>query len=276
MQSNEFSLVAADGVHLHGRNWLPAAPRAAVVLVHGICEHSGRYGFLAERLAGQGIATFSVDLRGHGRSPGERAWVERFDDYLHDVDALLAKTREQMPQVPLFLMGHSMGGAIALRWTIARPPSVRGLILSSAALQVGRNVPRALVALAPLLSRWAPHVRGTRVDPAVISRDAEQVRRYVEDPLNSMAAPPARTGAEILKVMRSNLAAAATVTLPTYLFHGDADTLTDPAGSLAVHAALGSPDKTLRLWPGSFHETLNDFDREAVAGELLAWLNARI
>lgn len=276
MQSNEFSLVAADGVQLHGRSWLPPVPRAAVVLVHGICEHSGRYGFLAERLGGQGIATVSADLRGHGRSPGERAWVERFDDYLHDVDALLAKAREQMPDVPLFLMGHSMGGAIALRWTIARRPALNGLILSSAALQVGRNVPRALVALAPLLSRWAPHVRGTRVDPAVISRDAEQVRRYVEDPLNSMAAPPARTGAEILQVMRSNLAAAATVTLPTYLFHGDADTLTDPAGSLAVHAALGSQDKTLRLWPGSFHETLNDFDREAVAGELLAWINARI
>jgi alpha-beta hydrolase superfamily lysophospholipase len=153
--------------------------------------------------------------------------------------------------------------------------SVAGVILSSAALRIGGDVPRLLVALAPLLSRWLPHLRGKRFDPAVISRDAAAVAAYVNDPLVSLEAPPARTGAELLRVMAANHAAVAGLTLPVYLFHGDADRLTDPAGSREIHELWGGQDRTLRLWPGSRHETLNDLDREAVAAELFEWVAAR-
>ena len=250
-------------------------PRAVVALVHGIAEHSGRYGFLAGRANERGVGLVSLDLRGHGRSPGERSWVKRFDDYLLDVDALLAKAHELAAGRPVFLMGHSMGGAIALRWLAQRRQPVAGLILSSAALRIGGDVPRLLVALAPLLSRWLPHLRGKRIDPAVISRDAAAVAAYVADPLVSLQAPPARTGAELLRVMAANHAAAAGLAVPVYLFHGDADRLTDPAGSREIFDLWGGPDRTLRLWPGSRHETLNDLEREAVAAELLDWVLAR-
>ncbi|MDP1735122.1 MAG: lysophospholipase [Sulfuritalea sp.] len=274
-EAHTFELHTADGVSLAGRAWMPATPRAIVALVHGIAEHSGRYAFLAERANQSGLGVVSVDLRGHGRSPGERSYVERFDDYLLDVDALLAKARELAAGRPVFLMGHSMGGAIALRWVAQRGQAVAGLILSSAALKIGGDVPRLLVALAPLLSRWLPHLRGTRFDPAVISRDPAAVAAYVNDPLVSLLAPPARTGAELLRAMASNREAAAGLTLPVYLFHGDADRLTDPAGSREIHELLGGPDRILRQWPGSRHETLNDLDREAVVAELLEWVVAR-
>jgi len=257
---------------------MPATPRAIVAVVHGIAEHSGRYAFLAESANQCGLGVVSVDLRGHGRSPGERSYVERFDDYLLDVDTLLAKARELASGRPVFLMGHSMGGAIALRWLAVRGPGVArlaGVILSSAALKIGGDVPRLLVALAPLLSRWLPHLRGKRFDPAVISRDATAVAAYVNDPLVSLEAPPARTGAELLEAMEANRAAAAGLALPVYLFHGDADRLTDPAGSREIYQLWGGPDRTLRLWPGSRHETLNDLDREAVAAELFEWVAAR-
>lgn len=270
-----FQLQAADGAGLAGQAWMPPAPRALMVIVHGIAEHSGRYAFLAERANARGLGVVSVDLRGHGHSPGERSWVERFDDYLLDVDALLAKAQELGAGRPVFLMGHSMGGAIALRWLSQRRQSVAGLILSSAALKIGGDVPRLLVALAPLLSRWLPHLRGTRIDPAVISRDAAAVAAYVGDPLVSLQAPPARTGAELLRTMAVNRTAATGLTVPVYLFHGDADRLTDPAGSREICDLWGGPDRTLRLWPGSRHETLNDLDREAVAAELLTWVLAR-
>jgi len=270
-----FQLQAAEGVGLAGQAWMPPAPRALMVIVHGIAEHSGRYAFLAERANARGLGVVSVDLRGHGHSPGERSWVERFDDYLLDVDALLAKAQELAAGRPVFLMGHSMGGAIALRWLSQRRQSVAGLILSSAALKIGGDVPRLLVALAPLLSRWLPHLRGTRIDPAVISRDAAAVAAYVGDPLVSLQAPPARTGAELLRTMAVNRTAATGLTVPVYLFHGDADRLTDPAGSREICDLWGGPDRTLRLWPGSRHETLNDLDREAVAAELLTWVLAR-
>ncbi|MDO8606711.1 MAG: lysophospholipase [Phaeospirillum sp.] len=270
-----FQLQAADGVGLAGQAWMPPAPRALMVIVHGIAEHSGRYVFLAERANARGLGVVSADLRGHGHSPGERSWVERFDDYLLDVDALLTKAHQLGVGRPMFLMGHSMGGAIALRWLSQRRQSVAGLILSSAALKIGGDVPRLLVALAPLLSRWLPHLRGTRIDPAVISRDAAAVAAYVADPLVSLQAPPARTGAELLRMMAVNRAAAVNLTVPVYLFHGDADRLTDPAGSREICDLWGGPDRTLRLWPGSRHETLNDLDREAVAAELLTWVLAR-
>lgn len=274
-QSTLFELYAADGVKLSGQAWLPPAPRAVVAVVHGIAEHAGRYAFLADRANQCGLGVVSADLRGHGRSPGERSYVERFDDYLLDVDALMAKARELAVGRPLFLMGHSMGGAIALRWLAQRKQPVAGLILSSAALKIGGDVPRLLVALAPLLSRWLPHLRGTRLDPATISRDPAAVAAYVNDPLVSLLAPPARTGAELLQAMEANRAAAAGLALPVYLFHGDADRLTDPDGSRDIHERWGGSDKTLRLWPGSRHETFNDLDREGVVAELLGWILAR-
>jgi alpha-beta hydrolase superfamily lysophospholipase len=264
----------ADGVTLWGQAWMPPQPRGVVALVHGIAEHCGRYAFLVERACERGLGVASLDLRGHGRSPGERSYVERFDDYLLDVDALLARAQELAAGCPLFLMGHSMGGAIALRWLAQRRQPLAGLILSSAALKVGGDVPRLLVALAPLLSRWLPHLRGTRFDPAVISRDAAAVAAYVNDPLVSLQAPPARTGAELLRAMEANRAAAPALTTPVYLFHGEADRLTDPAGSREICELWGGPDRTLRLWPGSRHETLNDLDQAAVGTELLDWVLA--
>jgi acylglycerol lipase len=271
----DFELRTADGVGLAGRAWLPSAPRAVLALVHGIAEHAGRYAWLAEHANRHQVAVVALDLRGHGRSPGERSYVERFDDYLLDVDALLAQAQQLVAGCPLFLMGHSMGGAIALRWLAQRRQPLAGLILSSAALKLGGDVPRALVALAPLLSRWLPHLRGTRLDPALISRDSAAVAGYVGDPLVSLQAPPARTGAELLLAMAANRAAAADLALPVYLFHGDADRLTDPAGSREIFELWGGPDRTLRLWPGSRHETLNDLDRELAAAELTQWLLAR-
>ena len=269
-------LRTADGVTLAGQAWLPPQPRAVIAVVHGIAEHSGRYAFLAAMANRQGIGVVSVDLRGHGRSPGERSYVERFDDYLQDVDALLTKAQEFAAGRPLFLMGHSMGGAIALCWLTQRGGPLAGLVLSSAALKIGGDVPRLLVALAPLLSRWLPHLRGTRIDPALISRDAAAVATYVGDPLVSLQAPPARTGAELLRIMAVNRVSAPGLDVPVYLFHGDADRLTDPAGSREIFDLWGGPDRSLRLWPGSRHETLNDLDREAVATELLDWAVARM
>jgi alpha-beta hydrolase superfamily lysophospholipase len=268
------SLATADGVNLAGRSWMPAQAEAVIAVVHGIAEHGGRYAWLAAQANARGVGVVTVDLRGHGLSPGERSYVERFDDYLLDVDALWARALELAAGRPLFLMGHSMGGAIALRWTAQRRQTMAGLILSSAALKIGGDVPRLLIALAPLLSRWLPHLRGTKLDPSLISNDSTQVAAYINDPLVSLKAPPARTGAELLAAMEANCAAATGLQLPMYLFHGDADRLTDPQGSRDIHAAWGGADKTLRLWPGSRHETLNDLDREAVAAELLGWVRA--
>lgn len=266
----------ADGIRLAGHAWRVDSPRATIAILHGIGEHGGRYRRFAALANAAGISVTCADLRGHGQSPGERAYVERFDDYLLDAEAILAQARAGAPGCPQFLMGHSMGGAIAVHWLARRGASgLAGVILSSAALKIGPDVPRVLVALAPLLSRLAPRLRAGAIDPALISSLESEVAAYRDDPLVCHQPPPARTGAELLKVIESNRHALPGLTLPVYIFHGDADRLTDPAGSREAHAAWGGVDKTLRIWPGSRHETLNDSDRERVTGELFDWLLAR-
>ncbi len=282
MESNflhaEFSVITKDGLRLFGQSWMPQQARGIIVLVHGLAEHSGRYDDFAKNASAAGLGVFAIDLRGHGRSPGEALWVNSFDDYLLDIDALMETVSLSAAPCPLFLMGHSLGGAIAVRWVSQRTEqtrSLRGLVLSSAALKIGPGTPALLVKLAPLISRWLPRLRTQALDANLISSIASEVARYRDDPLVCLRAPPARTGAQVLAVMPTNLAAASTLTLPLYVFHGTADTLTSPEGSQAFHTAWGGSDRALRLWTGSMHETLNDIDRVAVMNELFAWLLPR-
>lgn len=257
---------------------MPAQPLAVIAIVHGLAEHGGRYADFAQRANSAGIGIVSIDLRGHGRSPGVRLLVEKFDDYLLDIDALVTHTKQIGGQCPVFLMGHSLGGAIALRWVAQRQMAASvlcGLMLSSAALKIGLGTPALLIKLAPLISRWFPLLRLQALNANLISSIAAEVARYLDDPLVCKLPPPARTGAEVLAIMPANLDVARELKLPLYVFHGTDDTLTSPEGSHALYDAWGGSDKHLRLWPGSLHETLNDIDRDAVMDELFAWLLLR-
>ncbi|KVG62726.1 alpha/beta hydrolase [Burkholderia pseudomultivorans] len=273
-------LRTADGLELASYRW-PAddgasAPRATVALVHGLAEHAGRYAALAARLNAAGIAVLAVDLRGHGQSPGKRAWVERFDGYLDDADALVAEAARD--NTPLFLMGHSMGGAIAALYAIERAPArgraFAGLVLSSPALAPGRDVPRWMLALSRFISRVWPTFPAIRIDAALLSRDPAVVAANRADPLVHHGAVPARTGAEILDAMARIERGRDTLRVPVLVYHGTEDKLTEPDGSRAFGAGVGSPDRTLTLYEGGFHETMNDLERDRVIDALIAWLHA--
>ena len=200
-------LRTADGLELASYRWPPgdgtAPPRATIALVHGLAEHAGRYAALATRLNAAGIEVLAIDLRGHGQSPGKRAWVERFDGYLIDADALVAEAARD--DTPLFLMGHSMGGAVAALYAIERVPArgyaLAGLVLSSPALAPGRDVPRWMLAMSRIISRIWPTFPAIRIDAALLSRDPAIVAANRADPLVHHGAVPARTGAEILDAM---------------------------------------------------------------------------
>ncbi|KVN22507.1 hydrolase [Burkholderia stagnalis] len=274
-------LRTADGLELASYRW-PAdegatAPRATVALVHGLAEHAGRYAALAARLNAAGIDVLAVDLRGHGQSPGKRAWVERFDGYLNDADALVDEAARG--GAPLFLMGHSMGGAVAALYAIeraaARGRTLAGLVLSSPALAPGRDVPRWMLTVSRVISRVWPTFPAIRIDPALLSRDPAVVEANRTDPLVHHAAVPARTGAEILDAMARIERGRGALRVPVLVYHGTDDKLTEPDGSRAFGARVGSPDRTLTLYEGGFHETMNDLDRERVIGALIAWIHAR-
>ncbi|MBJ9620932.1 alpha/beta hydrolase [Burkholderia multivorans] len=275
-------LRTADGVELASYRWpadaRAAAPRATVALLHGLAEHAGRYAPLAARLNAAGIDLLAIDLRGHGRSPGKRAWVARFDEYLDDADALVAEAARA--STPLFLMGHSMGGAIAALYAIERAPArgrtLAGLVLSSPALAPGRDVPRWMLPLSRVISRVWPTFPAIRIDAALLSRDADVVAANRADPLVHHGPVPARTGAEILDAMARIERGRDTLRVPVLVYHGTADKLTEPDGSRTFGARVGSADRTLTLYEGGFHETMNDIERERVIDALIGWIDARV
>ncbi|WP_114810207.1 alpha/beta hydrolase [Paraburkholderia kururiensis] len=272
------TVTAADGTTLPLYHWPVAGTRrATVALVHGLAEHAGRYAPLAARLNAAGIELVAVDLRGHGLAPGARAWVPRFDAYLLDAEALVDAAAPHGG--PLFLMGHSMGGAIAALYAVECLPASRhdiaGLILSSPALAPGRDVPRWMIAASRIMSRVWPRFPAMKIDAALLSRDPAVVEANRRDALVHHGAVPARTGAEILLAMERIERGRANLRLPVLVYHGTRDKLTEPEGSRDFAGHVGSPDKTLTLYEDSYHEAMNDLDRDRVIGALIEWIVAR-
>ncbi|RZF26407.1 alpha/beta hydrolase [Paraburkholderia sp. UYCP14C] len=272
------SVTTGDGIELPLYRWRPSGPlRATVALLHGLAEHAGRYAAIAGRLNAAGIELVAIDLRGHGHAPGKRAYLKRFDDYLLDAQALLDAAAQSC--APLFLMGHSMGGAVAALYAIERLDAsgrrLAGLILSSPALAPGRDVPKWMLALSQVISRVYPSFPAMKIDPALLSRLQPVVNANINDPLVHHDAICARTGAELLLAMARIERGRAELRMPLLVFHGTEDKLTEPDGSRAFGAHAGSPDKTLTLYDGSYHETMNDLDRDRVIDALIEWIERR-
>jgi len=260
------------GVRLFRRAWLPERPRRTLLLVHGYAEHSGRYDELAVWFASRGHAVHAYDQRGHGRSQGIRCHVRRFAEFLDDLGSVTESVREQHPALPLFLVGHSMGGLITLAFLAERQPRVAGAVVSGPALAVDAVSPLR-VALAKVLGRLAPRLPlGAGLDPQGLSRDPEVVRRYLEDPL-VVRTMTASLGARMLDAARRTAAQAAQIHVPLLIVHGEEDPLCAPRGSQEFYAGVHSPGSTLRLYSGLRHEIFNEPEREQVYRDLLQWLD---
>ena len=257
--------------------WVPeTGVRAVVVVAHGASEHGGRYRYLVERLVPEGIAVYAIDHRGHGRSDGSRALIDRMDRVLADLGTLIALARESHPGCKLFLLGHSMGGCIALSYALEHQAELDGLILSApvAALEAA---PAPLRAIARMLSVLAPKTGLLDVDAGGISRDPTEVRAYDEDPLVYRGKLPARTLTELADAVGRFPDRVGTLALPLYLFHGTADRIVPIAGSEMIAAGARSQDKTYTRFEGYYHELFNEgpADRGPVLDSVAAWVLAR-
>jgi acylglycerol lipase len=270
----EGRLEGAGGVELFWQAWKPEALRAIVVLAHGGSEHSGRYAWTAERLAGRGYATYALDHRGHGRSDGPRAFIDRMDHAVSDLDQLVHQTAEAHPDPPLFLFGHSVGGCISLAYALEHQDKLDGLVLSApvAALEAASPVERVA---SHVLSIVAPKLGVYTIDSATVSRDPAVVADYDADPLNYHGKLPARTVHELSTTVARFPDEVHTLTLPMLLMHGTADRLVPIHGTEMVAERAGSDDKTFVRYDGLYHELVNEPERERVVDEIADWLDER-
>jgi alpha-beta hydrolase superfamily lysophospholipase len=270
----EGKLAGAGGVELFWQHWSPPDPRATVVLAHGASEHSGRYAWTAERLAERGYETYALDHRGHGRSSGPRAYIDRWDNVVADLDQLVDRASGAAPG-PVFLLGHSMGGTVALAYTMKHQDKLDGLVLSAplAALEAASPVERVA---ARVLSAVAPKLGVVGIDSTGVSRDPAVVRDYDEDPLNYHGKLPARTVRELASTIATFPDGVARFTLPLLVMHGTGDTLVPPAATDMIDERAGSADKTVIRYDGLYHELLNEPERERVLGDIADWLDTHV
>lgn len=249
-------------------------PSAVVVIAHGMGEHGGRYGHLVALLTAAGYRVAVPDHLGHGRSGGPRMQVTRFSSYTDDLDRVVSAVA--VDGLPTYLIGHSMGGCIALDYALDHPDRLAGLVLSGAAIMPGDDLPRPLIALSKFVGKIAPGLPTIALDSASISRDPAVVAAYEADPLVHRGKIPARLGGEMITTMQTFPKRLPTLRMPVLVMHGSEDSLTNPDGSRLVDRLAGSADKTLIIWDGLRHEIFNEPEQREVLGTVVSWIGDRV
>lgn len=272
---NESAFVGAGGLKIFTRTWRPAGPpRAVVVIVHGFNSHSGQYLWVADQFVAHGLAVYALDLRGRGQSEGERFYVEKMEDYIHDIHALVTLAKAQEPGLPIFLLGHSAGGVISCVYTLEHQAELAGLICESFAHEL--PVPDLVLSVLKGVSHLAPHTHVFKLNNADFSRDPKVVEAMNNDPLIAGESQPAETAAVLTNANERLKKEFPRITVPVLILHGTLDKATKPSGSQHFYERAGSTDKTLKLYEGHFHDLLNDIDKASVMADIQQWLDARI
>lgn len=265
----------SGGLTIFYRAWRPeTAAKAVVVIVPGFNSHSGYYEWAADRLVAAGLAVYALDLRGRGRSDGERFYIEHLSDYTDDVDGLFAIVRDKEPGLPIYLFGHSAGGVVSCVYTLEHQADIAGLICASFAFQV--PAPDFAIAALKGLSHLAPHAHVLHLKNEFFSRDSKAVAAMDADPLVAHETQPTRTVAELARADDRLKASFGEFTLPVFILHGTEDKATRPSGSQFFFDHASSSDKTLKLYDGHYHDMLNDVGKEMVMDDIVGWIVERL
>lgn len=266
----------SDNRQLFEQWWRPQIePKATVVIVHGYAEHSGRYGHVGVRLAGSGYAVGAYDLRGHGRSEGKRAFIRQFDEHIQDLRAFLNRVPQVVPDKPVFLFGHSLGGAIAVLYAITHQPALQGMLLSGAALKISEDISPLLQKLSGIIGTLFPTLPTIKLNSGWLCRTPEVVRQYDSDPLVPQGHPgrhrpgdPARHRA----YPGQDGGGAAAPADPAWRRRPGHR----PAGQPPAYERAQAADKTLTIYDGLYHELVNEPEQATVLQDMTTWMDQRI
>lgn len=271
----EEDFTSAGGLKIHMRSWRPkGAPKAVIVICHGVNSHGGQYGWTAGEFVKRGFAVYAVDLRGRGQSEGERFYVEDIADYVADLRGLIGIAKDRHPGLAVYLLGHSAGGVVSCTYALDYQDEIDGLICESFAFQVpapgfALTAIKGLSHLAPRLGVLTLHMKDFTRDPAALAA-------LEADPLTKDETQPAATVAALVRADERLHDSFDQITLPLLILHGTDDKATVCRGSEYFHAHAGSEDKALKIYQGHYHDLLNDVGKEGVLEDIASWIEAHL
>jgi len=268
----EFTISGVDNVDIFVRRNIISAPRAVLVIVHGLCEHGGRYDHVTEFFVRHGYNVYRHDHRGHGKSGGERGYVEDYMDYIKDTHAVVLRVKEEHPHLPIFMLGHSMGGFITAVYGVTYPTGLQGQIFSGAA-----------VILLPLFKDLESlDYHATARNPIanaladLISRDASVVQAYKDDPLVLKEFTTQLMGEVFIRGAKELMGKMASYAYPCFILHGGGDAIVTPEAARYLFEHISSKDKEISIYEGLYHEIMNEPERELVLNDIDRWIKQRI
>ena len=274
MSHIEFEKSSFDGLRLYFQGWQSEHELKGVIsLVHGLGEHSGRYSTWAGLLNQAGYTVLSYDLRGHGKSGGQRGHISSFDDYLKDTTLLLDEAKKRYPEVAQFLYGHSLGAIIVTNYVLRKKPQLNGVIVSGLANKTSLQEQKGKIILAKVLGSIVPKMSmSTGLVPATISKDPQVVEKYIHDPMvhNKASVGFAKASMDAINYDDQH---AQEWELPVLFMHGELDKLGYADGSREFSGKIKG-DCTLKIWPGMYHEVHNEPEKDQVLDYLCKWLDA--
>lgn len=273
--AREEMIDSAKGIKIFVRSWVPeSTPKAVIVLCHGVNAHGGQYLWTAEQFVAAGLAVFALDLRGRGRSEGERFYVEDIADYVSDVANTIALAKSRNPGLPVYLLGHSAGGVVSATYVLDNQAQLAGFICESFAFQV--PAPGFALAAIKGISHIAPRLPVLKLKNEDFSRDPKAVEALNNDPLTAHEVQPALTVAALVRADERLHDEFPSIMLPLLIMHGTDDKATVCRGSQFFYDTAGSKDKTLKLYEGHYHDLLNDIGKEQAMADIQRWITERL
>lgn len=276
---SEGTFKGVGGLDLYYQSWYPEGKvKGILTIVHGLGAHSGRYSNVVEHLIPKQYAVYGLDLRGHGRSLGQRGYINTWAEFREDLQAFIKLIQTQQPKCPIFLLGHSLGSVVVLDYVLRYPQEAKvlqgAIALAPTLGKVGVSKIRLL--LGNLLSQvWPRFTLSTGIDLSAGSRDEKILAAYAQDPLRHTRAS-ARLATEFFATVDWINAHAADWQLPLLILHGGADRVALPAGGDIFCQRVKCLDKTRVEYPGAYHELQNDLNYQEVLADLEDWLERHL
>lgn len=257
-----------------GQYWKPENYKATVLILHGLGEHSGRFAHVAEELVKNEFAVIAFDHYGHGQTKGKRGHNPSYDAVMNSISAFVDETVEVLGEFPIYLYGHSMGGNAVLNYMLSSRDKISGVIATSPFLKLAFEPPKWKLSLGKIVQKIAPSLTlDNEVNPEFISRDANEVKRYVNDPLVHSKVSP-NFSLVFMDKGKYAIQNASKLNVPALILHGTSDKLISYKGS--EEFASKNDKATLKLYKDAYHELHNDLNKKEVINDIITWLTSQV